>query len=128
MGFPSSRIASSAGRVRSPLSRAASSACPLPETPAMPTISPAWTASETSARSVPKGSSASASRSRNSRRGVGSGRAGSRWVSGSAEPTISAASFAGEVVLGSAVPATAPARRIVAVSQRSRISSSLWLM
>ena len=65
----------------------------------MPTISPAWTASETPARSVPNGSSASASRPRTSRRGVGSGRAGSRWVSGSAEPTISAASSAGEVVL-----------------------------
>ena len=40
---------------RTPATSSASSRWPLPETPAMPTISPAWSVSETSRRAMPRG-------------------------------------------------------------------------
>ena len=43
-------------------------------------------------------------------------------------PTICSAMSRAAVVLGSQVPTTRPWRRIVALSQIARISSSLWLM
>ena len=101
---------------------------PLPETPAMPTISPACTSRWISLRSVPKGSSEAcerpASRSLVSPPPVDAPCS----QTGRSLPIISRAIEAGVSCEGMQLPVTLPPRSTVAVWQSSWISSSLWLM
>ena len=112
----------------SPEISAANSCWPLPEIPAMPRISPPRTDSDTSVSDTPKGSSLakvrfeSASRSSPSPCGVGC------TGGGIGRPIIKVARSCAVPWRGSSRAVTRPWRRIVAVSQSSRISSSLWLM
>ncbi len=66
IGLPNSRMASGAARGSSPESAAISSCCPLPETPAMPTISPARTSKRMPRRFMPNCSCRASVRSRTS--------------------------------------------------------------
>ena len=113
-----------AGDRRSPDSAARSSSCPLPATPPMPRTSPRCTDSDTSRSGVPNAPGAGRDRfvtfSATSPSVV--------WrASGVAKlaPTIISASSRADVSLGVQVATFLPKRRIVAVSQSVRISSSL---
>ena len=114
--------------VSSPEMTRSSSCCPLPETPAIPTISPLRTSRWTSLRSVPKGSSED-SESPSSFSRISPPEAGSPcWQTGRSSPIIMRAMDWGVSWAGLQVPMTLPPRSTVAVWQSSWISSSLWLM
>ena len=108
---------------------ARSSSCwPLPDTPAMPTISPARTSSSMSLRSTPKGSALARDSPATCSR-VSPPSAALAWRgTGSSSPIIIRAIEAGVSLAGTQRPVTRPARSTVAEWQSSRISSSLWLM
>src|SRR5213593_2493894 len=117
----------SGGRRRRPMSDSTISSCPLPATPAIPTISPARTT-----RSRPR--SASCPRSSFARRpatsraispGCDRPRSTRRFT---ARPTMSSASSFSFVSLGLRLPTTLPRRITVIRSAISSTSSSLWLM
>ena len=105
-----------------------SSCWPLPETPAMPTISPLCTSRFTFLSTTPKGSSGIrerfSRRNRTSPPPVGS----PCWKTGRSSPIIMRAMVFGVSCEGAQVPVTRPARSTVALWQSSWISSSLWLM
>ena len=112
----------------SPDSAASSSACPLPEMPAMPRISPELTVSAMSFSSVPNGDVGMRLRPRT----VSTGRCSPSYTgashTGSSRPIIMRARLAAVSSRGTALPVTRPLRRIVAWSHSDWISCSLWLM
>ena len=113
--------------VRSPAIASASSRCPLPETPAMPTISPARTSrSSPRTASVPRSprTCRSCTASRTSPiAGMGDGSCdGSSW------PTIISASSLRVTFAGRTVPTFRPARSTVMRSESSRTSRILCEM
>ena len=112
----------------SPDSASNNSSCPFPATPAMPRTSPLRTVKLISFRLVPKGMGEAAFNPFTSSaawappQSFGAGRSGGVSVA----PTIISANSRAVDALGSAVPTTFPRRKMVAASQRLRISSSLW--
>ena len=127
---PSISTAASSEAGVSPESAANSSSCPLPATPATPTISPPHTSSEMSSSEMPKGVSASSERPRTASR---TGPAAAGWPSclptpSTSAPTISRARSAMLAVFGSGRPTTRPCRSTVALWQSWRTSSSRWLI
>ena len=113
--------------LRSPDSAAISSFWPLPDTPAMPTISPARTARLMFASGVPNGSSAGSDRSCTT--SASAPALPSRCCGcGRSPPIIMRASDDDDSWRGSQVPVTLPPRSTVALWHSARISSSLWLM
>ena len=114
--------------VRSPDSAAISSFWPLPDTPAMPTISPARTVRLMSASDVPNGSSAGSVRSRTTsalRARLRVAMLRMRQVAADHHPRERRRATRGA---GRTSPVTLPARSTVALWHSARISSSLWLM
>ena len=111
----------------SPDNAASNSFWPLPETPAMPTISPLRTVRLMPRRLTPNGSGVfSVSRSTCNSTSPGS------WAcsrhSGRSEPIIILARLPAVSCFGLAVPVTRPPRNTVALSHKDWISSSLWLI
>ena len=127
-GSPLSMIVSARESVRSPERAAINSFWPLPETPAMPTISPPRTLRSISTRSVPKGSSAGSERLRTISAPSPRVRASRCCGCGRSPPIIMRASPDEVSCRGSQVPVTRPERSTVAFWHSARISSSLWLM
>ena len=124
---PCKPIAPSGARVSSPESANSNSRWPLPETPAIPTISPAWTDKWMPSRSVPKISS-EAKRKLFTLSTALPGCAGEIERSGNVLPTISSLSDASLSWRGSQTPVTRPNRMTVHALHRVRISCNLWLM
>ena len=120
-----STVPLSAGR--SPQMVSASSFWPLPATPAMPTISPERTESESLCRaSSPL--SLSASRSVTTRRSSPSTAGGFSSVKRTSRPTMRLAHSGLVMPSASTVAIHLPARSTVMRSAMERTSSSLWLM
>ncbi len=115
-------------QLRSPVIASASSACPLPATAAIPTISPAWTSSDTSRRAGrPRSLSAETPLTDRTTRPRSTGARSSTSRTG--RPTMSPARSARVVPSGSTSDAvTRPARMTVIRSAMARTSPSLWLM
>ena len=111
----------------SPDRAASNSFWPLPDTPAMPTISPLRTARLIERRVMPKGSRVFRV-SRSMRSSASPGSRASRRHSGRSEPIIIFARLAAVSCFGLAVPVTRPPRNTVALSHKDWISSSLWLI
>src|SRR5919106_4894074 len=115
---------------RIPVSTSTSSVWPLPETPAMPTISPPRTSSETSLSAGTPGEP-STRRARMERIGrvpSGSGEGSvPRCTPAVGRPTIIRASVRSSVA-ASTVPTCVPCRRTLIRSLIARTSASLWLM
>ena len=111
----------------SPDSAASSSFWPLPETPAMPTISPRRTRRLRSSSAVPNGSRVGSDRWVSSS-STSPGVRGVSWQACSSPPIISRARLSLLSSRGIALPLRRPPRSTVARSQSVRISSSLWLM
>jgi len=127
MGSPNSSIAAGAARGSSPEIAASSSCWPLPDTPAMPTISPCRTSSETPSRATLNRSKLGRWRSRTASASAPSF-AGFFSSRGGSAPIIIRERLAVVSWAGSQVPTTWPPRRTVHRWQSARISSSLWLM
>ena len=106
---------------RNPMIESASSLCPLPSTPATPTISPARTSSESPWSRPPRRSSSRSTVSPTSTCGFSRRKSTGR-------PTIISASLALFVSAGVVSPTTAPRRSTVMRSAIASTSSSLWLM
>ena len=109
----------------SPDRQASSSSWPLPATPPIPKISPLRSEKDIFLRLMPKFVCGSSERSATS-----STTSPSLPCCGLAEfsvpPTIISANSRADFSRGSQVAILRPARKMVAVSHRSRISSSLW--
>ena len=129
-GSPSMRTAPADAARVSPASAASSSLCPFPAMPAMPRISPPPTSKRRSRSRSPTPSASPGERARQStpRRSRGRRSSGVRRSAGGAAPIIRSASVRVLSRRGSTRPTTRPSRRIVAVSQSARTSSSLWEM
>jgi len=112
---------------RSPAIDSASSRCPLPETPAMPTISPAWTSSVTPCRAGSPWSLSTVrpSSARRTSPGLTAGRSG--W-SLTSRPTIIRASVRCSMPSLGTVSTTRPSRMTVIRSHSACTSYSLWEM
>ena len=104
-----------------------SSSCPLPSTPAMPTISPRWTSRP---MSLERGPARLGGRSRSVRASATWSPGGLALVSGegSSLPTISSASSRAVTSWGSTSATVRPARMTVIASATDSTSSSLWEM
>ena len=117
----------SCGRSTSPDRQATSSSCPLPATPPIPKTSPLRREKDMFFRLVPKvvcgASERSATSSTTSPSALSCG-----FAELSVPPTIISANARADFSRGSHVAILRPARKMVAVSHRSRISSSLWEM
>ncbi len=116
-------------RVSSPDSAYSSSRWPLPETPAMPTTSPARTCSDdvVQVHAERVDSRASVEHLDVQHRRAGLAPRGAASAGGSA-PIIRRLSEALDSSRGSQTPVTLPPRSTVQAVQSSRISCSLWLM
>jgi len=126
-GVPFSTMLAAAARMSSP-DRAASNSCwPLPDTPAMPTISPARTSKLISVNCMAKGWLFGRSSRRTLSMAAPGVRAARVTAAGSA-PIIMRDRLAADSCEGSHTPTFLPARTTVHVWHRARISSSLWLM
>ena len=116
-----------AGASRSPESAASNSSWPLPATPPSPSTSPARSSKVMSRRGVPKAPGAGSDRLLTLRITAPGSWARASGVAKLA-PTIISASSRADFSAGVQVSTFLPSLRIVAVSQRLRISSSLCEM
>ena len=112
MSWPESRTEPAGARRSSPESAAISSCWPLPDTPAMPTISPALTCSASRDSVVPKGSACGRS-SPSTASTTSPGVAGRLRSAGGSAPIISFDSEALVSCVGSTSPVTRPPRSTV---------------
>ncbi len=94
----------------------------------MPTISPARTENEMSCSAVPKSPILGRFSLSTTNFGAPNSRARAFSICFSEPPIISSAMLFELSCFGSQAPTTLPPRRIVALSQSSLISCSLWLM
>ena len=127
IGCPCKQMLSSGARVSSPLKAYSSSRCPLPDTPAMPTISPWRTSKSMGCKFMPKGS----------RRGKLSCLTAKTTSPGwllwctKAEGSLPIIIWLSEALVSCAgmhSPLTRPLRKTVQWVHKARISCSLWLM
>ena len=126
MGAPSSTTEPRVER-RSPVMASTSSRCPLPDTPAIPRISPCRTARETPfTASYPRSLSTARSRT-SSTTGPGAISLRSR-LNSTSRPTIRRASSRRSTCRGSAPPSSFPRRSTTTRVQIACTSSSLWEM
>ena len=124
---PAMRMAPAAARMSSPDKAYNSSFCPLPDTPARPTTSPARTCRSRPSRSTPNWSARGRLKPCTSSTGA-PGCCG-RWIScGGSAPIISRDSEALDSSPGLQTPVTRPPRSTVQAVHSSRISCNLWLM
>ena len=126
MSRPASDIAPCATR-RMPAIASTSSVCPLPCTPAMPTISPVRTLNDTSSTTVRPSASTTEMLFTPSITSPGCAVALST-TNCTARPTIISAMESSVAFLGSASPTTLPRRNTLMRSAMERASFSLWVM
>ena len=127
MSRSKSWIEPAGARRSSPEIAAISSCWPLPETPAMPTTSPARTSNEMSSSAVPNGSSLASERPRTAST-TAPGVASRCCSCGGSAPIIRRERLALVSFDGSTSPVTLPPRSTVQWWQSARISSSLCEM
>ena len=121
------RILPFGARQSSPDKAYSNSRCPLPETPAIPSTSPARTSRQMPAKSTPNWSSRDRRKSRTVKRAAPGSRTSCLSCGGSA-PIISLDREALDSSAGLHTPVTLPPRSTVQALHRARISCSLWLM
>ena len=127
IGVSPMRMLSAGARVSSPEIRAINSPWPLPDTPAMPTISPLRTTSDSACNALPVRSSGCIDKSRTTSMSAPASRAAPVARGGSA-PIIRRDRLATVSARGSHTPVSLPPRSTVAREHSERTSSSLWLM
>lgn len=114
---------------RAPTATSHSSRCPLPATPATPTISPGWTVRVTSCSAVTPRSPSALTPTSSSAGGASEATVGRSAGRGATVcPTIASTSSASVIGFGSTPPSTTrPPRSTVTRSAMARTSASLWV-
>ena len=125
--WPATWTLAASARWSSPDNAYSSSFCPLPDTPAMPTTSPALTSNSTSIKSTPNWSARGSDRFC-TRSTVAPACAGRCSSAGGSAPIIRRDREALVSSAGLHTPVTLPPRSTVQAVHSARISCSLWLM